>query len=210
MATSSTTRAARPTTVPPSPWRRTALAVGILFVVQMVVAMVGTTLIEAFLDGDPDRGAVTLGVGLMTVSGLAVVAIGLLMYPVLRAVRPELAAWYPAMRIVECLVSVACGAYLLAQSEVVPNHMLWVYLPTGVGGIVLTYVLLASRLVPRAVAVLGLVGYACLTIGVPLDLLGALDMSAGAGLGLLAPGGLFEVLVLPAWLITKGFRVPRS
>jgi hypothetical protein len=210
MTTVSTTRAALPTTAQPSRWRRTAPAVGILFIVQMVVAMVGTTLIEAFLDGDPDRGAPTLGVVLMAVSGLAVAAIGLLMYPVLREVRPRLAAWYPGMRITECLVSAACGTYLLATSEVVPNHMLWVYVPTGIGGIVMTDVLFTSRLVPRPVALLGLVGYACLSIGVPLDLLGVLDMSKGAGLGLLVPGGLFEVLVLPAWLVAQGFRTPRS
>ena len=57
--------------------------------------------------------------------------------------------------------------------------MLWVYVPTGVGGIILTYLLFVSRLVPRAIALLGLVGYVLLTIGVPLDLLGVLDMSAG-------------------------------
>ena len=84
--------------------------------------------------------------------------------------------------------------------------MLWIYVPTGLGGIVLTYLLFVSRLVPRAIALLGLVGYAALTIGVPLDLFGVLDMSAGPGLLLVVPGGLFELVFLPAWLITKGFR----
>ena len=79
--------------------------------------------------------------------------------------------WYPILRIAEFVVSAACGIYLLAQLEAVPNHMLWIYVPTGLGGIVLTYLLFVSRLVPRAIAVLGLVGYAALTIGVPLDLL---------------------------------------
>jgi hypothetical protein len=49
-----------------------------------------------------------------------------------------------------------------------------------------------------------------LTIGVPLDLLGLLDMNAGAGLLLVVPGGLFELVVLPIWLVTKGFSAPRS
>jgi hypothetical protein len=39
-----------------------------------------------------------------------------------------------------------------------------------------------------------------------LDLLGVLDMVTGAGLVLVAPGGLFEFVVLPIWLIAKGFR----
>lgn len=186
--------------------RGVAISVGMLFIAQMVTAMVGTSLIQAFTDGDTGRAQVTLGVLLMTVSGLAVVAIGLLMYPVLKDVNPDLAVWYPILRIAEFVVSAACGIYLLAQLEAVPNHMLWIYVPTGLGGIVLTYLLLVSRLVPRAIAVLGLVGYAALTIGVPLDLLGLLDMSAGPGLLLVIPGGLFELVFLPAWLIIKGFN----
>ena len=190
--------------------RTTATLVGVLFVVQMVTAMVGSSLIEAFVAGDTDQGSMTVGVLLMMGAGLAVVGIGLLMYPVLREVDPRLAVWYPVLRITECLVSAACGLYLLVASQVVPNHMLWVYVPTGVGGIILTYLLLVSRLVPRAIALLGLVGYGLLTVGVPLDLLGLLDMSAGAGLLLVVPGGLFELVVLPIWLITKGFNAPRT
>jgi hypothetical protein len=185
--------------------RGVARVVGILFVVQMVSAMFGTSLIQAFVDGNADRAPMTIGVALMAVSGLAVVAIGLLMYPVLKQVNPHLAGWYPSLRIVECLVSAACGVYLLAASEVVPNHLLWVYVPTGIGGVVLCSLLFVGRLVPRPIALLGLVGYASLTIGIPLDLLGLLDMSAGAGMLLLVPGGLFELVLLPIWLITKGF-----
>jgi hypothetical protein len=190
--------------------RATATVVGVLFVVQMVTAMFGTSMIEAFVEGDTDRASLTLGVLLMMGAGLAVVLIGLLMYPVLKEVNPRLAVWYPVLRITECLVSAACGVYLLLESQVVPNHLLWVYVPTGVGGILFTYLLFVSRLVPRAIALLGLVGYGLLTVGVPLDLLGLLDMSAGAGLLLVVPGGLFELVFFPVWLITKGFSAPRS
>ena len=188
--------------------RSTATAVGILFIVQMITAMFGTSLIPAYTDGEAGRAQMTLGVLLMMCSGLAVVGIGLLMYPVMKDVNPGLAVWYPILRIAEFVVSAACGVYLLAQLEVVPNHMLWIYVPTGLGGIVLTYLLFVSRLVPRAIALLGLVGYIALTIGVPLDLFGVLDMSAGPGLLLVVPGGLFELVFLPVWLTTKGFRTP--
>ncbi len=190
--------------------RATATLVGVLFVVQMVTAMFGTSMIEAFVEGDTDRASLTLGVLLMMGAGLAVVLIGLLMYPVLKEVNPRLAVWYPVLRITECLVSAACGVYLLVESQVVPNHLLWVYVPTGVGGVILTYLLVVSRLVPRPIALLGLVGYGLLTVGVPLDLLGLLDMSEGAGLLLVVPGGLFELVFFPVWLITKGFSAPRS
>src|SRR5436305_1352911 len=73
----------------PASRRRTATGVGILFVVQMVTAMFGTSRIQAFSVGDADRAQMALGVVLMMGSGLAVVAIGLLMYPVLRDVNPD-------------------------------------------------------------------------------------------------------------------------
>ena len=206
MTTMSTTTAPMPSTRGPLNRRAVARAVGTLFVVQMITAMFGTTLIQAFVDGNRDRAPMMVGVALMACSGFAVVAIGLLMYPVLKQVNPRLAVWYPTLRVVECLVSGACGVYLLATSEVVPNHLLWVYVPTGIGGIILCYLLLIGRLVPRPIAMLGLVGYAALTIGVPLDLLGVLDMSAGAGMLLVVPGGLFELIFLPTWLVAKGFR----
>jgi hypothetical protein len=185
--------------------RTTATTVGCLFVTQMVTAAAGTSLIQGFLDGDHGAGPMRVGVLLTLVSGVAVALIGLLMYPVLRPVNPGLAAWYPILRLCELGVVTLCGVYLLARLDVVPNHLLWVYVPTGLGGIVLTWLLFVSRLVPRPIAVLGLVGYACLTAGVPLDLLGLLRMDHGAGQVLLVPGGLFEVAVLPTWLIAKGF-----
>ena len=189
---------------------RTATTVGVLFFVQMVTAVFGTSLIQAFVDGDTNRAPLTVGVLLMMCSGIAVVGIGLLMYPVLKAVDARLAVWYPILRITEFTVSAACGVYLLAQLEVVPNHLLWVYIPTGIGGLILTYLLFVSRLVPRPIAVLGLLGYACLTLGVPLDLLGVLDMDGGPGQVLLVPDGLFEFVFLPIWLIAMGFRTPPS
>jgi hypothetical protein len=185
-----------------------AVTVGILFFVQMATAIVGTSLIQAFVDGDTERAPLTVGVLLMMCSGLAVVGIGLLMYPVLKTVNQRLAIWYPVLRITEFAVSAACGVYLLTQLQTVPNHLLWVYIPTGIGGLILSYLLFVSRLVPRPIAVLGLVGYGLFSLGVPLDLLGALNMNEGLGMLILVPGFLFEFVVLPIWLIAKGFSSP--
>jgi uncharacterized protein DUF4386 len=184
--------------------RKIAVAVGVLFFVQMLTAMFGTSMIQTFVDGGTDARP-TVGVLLMMASGLSVVGIGLLMYQVLKDVNQRLAFWYPVLRIVEFTVSAACGVYLLTQLQVVPNHLLWVYIPTGIGGLILTYLLLVSRLVPRPIAMLGLVGYATFLLAVPLDLLGVLNMNEGLGMVVLAPGGLFEFLFMPIWLIAKGF-----
>ena len=188
--------------------RMIAISVGILFFVQMATAIVGTTLIQAFVDGTIARTPLTLGVLLMLCSGLAVVGIGLLMYQVLKSVNQRVAIWYPVLRIIEFTVSAACGIYLLVQLQVVPNHLLWVYIPTGIGGLVLNYLLFVSRLVPRPIAVLGLAGYGLFSLAVPLDLLGVLNMNEGLGMLVLAPGFLYEFVVLPIWLIAKGFSTP--
>jgi hypothetical protein len=185
--------------------RKTAIAVGILFFVQMITYMLGARVIQAFENGET-TALPTTGVLLTMLSGLAIVAIGLLMYPVLKQVDRRLAVWYPVLRVVEFAVSATCGVYLLTQLQVVPNANLWVYIPTGIGGLIFTYLLFVSRLVPRPIAVLGIMGYTSLLLGTLLDLLGILDMAAGAGMVLLIPGGLFEFVVLPIWLIAKGFR----
>ena len=190
--------------------RMIAVTVGILFFVQMATAIVGTTLIQAFVDGATERAPLTIGVLLMMCSGLAVVGIGLLMYQVLKSVNQRVAIWYPILRITEFTISAACGIYLLIQLQVVPNHLLWVYIPTGIGGLILSYLLFVSRLVPRPIAVLGFVGYGLFSLAVPLDLLGVLNMNEGLGMLVLAPGFLFEFLVLPIWLIVKGFATPTA
>lgn len=190
--------------------RKIAIAVGVLFIFQMISAIIGNALTQEFINGSPDKTALTVGVALTISSGLAVVGIGLLMYHVLKGFDQKLALWYPVMRVAEFAVVATCGIYLLTQLQAVPNTMLWIYIPTGVGGLVFTYLLFVSRIVPQPIALLGLVGYTLLLLGVPLELLGVLDMDMGPGMIMLAPGGLFEVLVLPVWLFAKGFKPPQA
>jgi hypothetical protein len=190
--------------------RKIAVAMGVLFIVQMITAMIGNGLTQAFIGGDDNKVTLTIGVALMVCSGLAVVAIGFLAYRVLKPFGKNLAAWYPAMRLVECTISAGCALYLLATLQAVPNHMLWVYIPTAIGGLVFTYLLFVSRAVPQAIAVLGIVGYAALGLGTLLHFMGVVDLNAGLGMILLAPGGIFEVLVLPIWLFAKGFKLPQT
>lgn len=69
----------------------------------------------------------------------------------------------------------------------------------GVGCIFLCALLYRTRLVPRFLAISGLIGYPILVIGTIAEIFGV-----HIGLLLTIPGMFFE-LVLPFWLFTKGF-----
>ena len=188
--------------------RKTAVAVGFLFFFQMLTFLIGSAMIKRYLDGDAEKSSLVIGVLFEMVAGVAIVAIGVLMYRVLKTVNSRLAIGYPLMRSAEFAVSAVLSVYLLVQLQEFANQLLWVYIPTGIGGLILTYLLYTSRLVPRFIAGLGLVGYALLLVGVVLGFAGTVDPNSGSGLALLAPGGVFEFIVLPIWLIAKGFRTP--
>jgi hypothetical protein len=46
-----------------------------------------------------------------------------------------------------------------------------------------------------------------LLVGTVLDMFNVVDVTQGAGLLAVVPGGLFE-LILPIWLLAKGFTTP--
>jgi ABC-type Na+ efflux pump permease subunit len=69
--------------------------------------------------------------------------------------------------------------------------------------------LYVSGLIPRFLAVLGLVGYISLWIGIPVSLIGDVQLDAGWGLIFVALGAVFE-LVVPLVLIFKGFSFPEG
>jgi hypothetical protein len=76
----------------------------------------------------------------------------------------------------------------------------------GVGSLMLFYLFLKSKLIPRFISIWGLVGYAFLLASALLDIFGVIDTVKGAGAVLYIPGGLFELVVFPIWLIVKGFN----
>ena len=188
--------------------RKLALTISILFIVQLLTAAIGNSFVQSFIDGSPDTTALTTGVMLMLFSGLVIAAIGVLLYRVLKLANRRLAVWVPVIRSIECAVAFVFGLYLLTTLQAVPNHLLWVFILAGAAGVIFSYVLFASRLVPRPIAILGLVGYSVLLLGVPFDLAGVINMNEGNGQALFIPGGLFELIVLPAWLIARGFDLP--
>ncbi|MGZ8705233.1 MAG: DUF4386 family protein [Aeromicrobium sp.] len=74
----------------------------------------------------------------------------------------------------------------------------------GLGGLIFCRALFLTRLVPRFMAVWGMVGYAVFAAGATLEVLGY-----GVGLALSVPGGLFEI-GLGVLLIVTGFPAAQS
>jgi hypothetical protein len=70
----------------------------------------------------------------------------------------------------------------------------------GIAGSLLCYVFYKAKLVPRLVAVWGLIGYAIIFGGSALEVLGFNLLTIHA-----IPGGLWE-LFIGVWLIVKGFN----
>ena len=78
----------------------------------------------------------------------------------------------------------------------------------GIAGLLLCYTFYRAKLVPRLLAVWGLIGYATILCGSLLEILGFNLLSIHA-----IPGGLWE-LFIGVWLIVRGFNpsafVPES
>jgi hypothetical protein len=219
--------------------RVTAALVGVLFLVATATFMLAEQLITGvlgrpdFLGAGSDADALTAGALFAFVDGLAVVGIAVVLYPLLRHQSEALALGYVGLRVAELgvillylsapLLVIAIGGGLragtidaTASQSLAPLlralhdvSIVLVYLFTGVAGGILSVALYRSRLVPRALAALGLIGYPVLLAGSVLDMFGVVDVTQGAGMLAVLPGGLFE-LILPIWLIARGFRSPLS
>ena len=152
---------------------------------------------------------------------------GVLMFPILKQRSERLAIGYLAARIVDAvfiavmvlllLLQIPLGseylkaagggaAYLQALSAVSVQASQYAYQigmsTLGVAGLLLCYTLYKAKLVPRWLAIWGILGYAIIFCGMVSAIL-------GSGLGDLSslPGGLWEIFI-GVWLIAKGFNAP--
>lgn len=179
--------------------RRIAVLVGALFLTSTATFAVGSSLIAS------EAGSrLTAGVLLEVYTGLAVVGIGVAMLPLLSRYSARGASAYLGFRILECAAIVSLGAYMVATARELADYELVIYSLAGLGGIVFSYLLSISELIPRALSLLGMFGYAVLLAGVASALAGLASLDSGWGTAFFVPGGLFE-LILPLLLFVKGF-----
>ena len=165
-----------------------------------------------------------IGAMLWLIAVVGDAAHGVLMFPVLKPHNERIAVGYLAARIVDAIfiavmvlfvliqiplgseyvkAAAADASYLQALSTVTAQAQQYAYnfgmIALGVSGVLLCYTLYRAALVPRVLAVWGLVGYAIILCGMVSEVM-------GSGLGLVSsiPGGLWEVFI-GVWLIAKGF-----
>lgn len=219
--------------------RRTAALVGLLFLTAtgaFIFANAFTTGVLSRPDFLTDASAhtTTLATGALLLAGqFGVVGIAVLLFPLLKRHGESLALAHVGFRVgelaaslfylavpllvmelgsrlsdgtVDTAVAPGLGALLQAQHSVA---ILLIYLVTTAAGMCMATLLYRSRLVPRWIATLGVIGYPVLLAGCALDLFGLVDVTQGVGLVALVPGGVFE-LILPIWLLAKGFTFPHD
>jgi hypothetical protein len=177
--------------------RKTAVIVGVLFLTQTVAFIIADQLITGVLDRpnylagvSADANTLTVGGLLAVVSGVAVVAISVLLFPLLKPTSEPLALGYVCERVIELvlqllfflvvpLLMIAIGNGLRDGTIAASTSQLLgptlkalhdqvivvLYLVTSVGGVILSVLLYRSLLVPRWLAVLGLIGYLVLFVG---------------------------------------------
>ena len=170
-------------------------------------------------------GQLTAGAVLLLLNSVAVAAIGVLVLPVLRRDHRRTAHTYLVTRTVEAVLLALAPVGMLtlvlldhggAETSNATDSGLaglartaaensqsayWVAMAAlGVGSIFFCAALLRSALLPRPLAIWGVVGYAVFALGSVLELAGY-----GVGLALSVPGGLFEVAA-GSFLVVKGFR----
>jgi hypothetical protein len=206
---------------PTTSFRTAARLIGAAFLVSTATYMLGSGLIASALAATEGGQFVTnnsrlvSGVLLQLVNSAAVVAIGVLFYPLLRKWSEPVALGYLSARVIESVLlalgglatltvlgtgqgSAAGSAPLLVGVSKLTYQMAMIAL--GLGSLPFCALLYRTRLIPRWLSALGLVGYASLLVGSVLELYG-LDLRLLHNL----PGGLFE-LILPLWLLVRGLN----
>jgi Domain of unknown function (DUF4386) len=201
--TTSVTAMAAPTPTATSV-SKTAVLVGLFFLTATFTFAIGNAFIRSYFSSATAHNALSIGVLLLGCCGLADAANGAAMRRILAQYTPIRSRAYFFLRATECLTLVAVGVYFLTSHAQWSAYVLAVYAASGAAGLILSSALLTSRIVPRNLSMLGLIGYSIFLVGTILAMFHLIDVTHGAGMLALVPGGLFE-LILPIWLFTKGF-----
>ncbi len=187
----------------------------------------------------PNKGAVELDALLWSFNNIGIVFIAVFAFPLLRKLDEALAVGYLASRIIEgtiMMVGIVAtllliplsqeflkagapqGSWFLSIGDVLKHAkflgLTELSLPMlGLGGSLFTWMLFRFRLVPRFISLVGLIGYALVFFGSIagwFDLVNVSPGASGAAAVLALPVAVFEIILLPFWLLFRGFKTPEA
>ena len=174
--------------------------------------MFGSSMREG-MSWDFDARKTALGWMLELLNSLAVILIGVLMYPLIKKRSDTVALGYTTFRLFEgVLLAIGTIAALsiaragggsdgfftaLRAIDTLSFDIAMLFL--GFWSLILCVNLFAWRIIPRIISWIGIIGYIGLMTWSILSLHGI-----SANMILFAPGAIFEI-VFPLWLIFKGF-----
>jgi Domain of unknown function (DUF4386) len=185
----------------------------------------------------PNKGAVELGSLMWSINNIGIVFIAVFAFGLLRKLDEALAVGYLACRIIEgtiMMVGIAATLLLIPLSQEflkagAPQSswfltigdvlrqakflgLTGLSLPMlGLGGLLFTWMLFRFRLVPRGISVVGLIGYAVVLLGSIASWFGLIDVAPGGNGTIFAlPVATFEIILLPFWLLFRGFKMPEA
>jgi hypothetical protein len=186
---------------------------------------------EGYVMGRGSNTAVLWGSWLEVITAIACVGTAVALYPVTRRVSRTAAIGFVTSRVVEAALILVGVVSLLAVSTMradlagatgaradalrVTGHALvevrqWTFLVgpgliAGINGLFLGYVMYRSRLVPRIIPTIGLIGAPLILASATGTIFGLWDQVSSPGAALTLPIAVWE-FSLGIWLTVKGFK----
>ena len=212
--------------------RKTAVIVGILFIIATVAYSIGVFTLEPFQNipnyfakYSENKSLITIGASLVLIDAIAVAAIGIAMYSILKKQNSPLALGYASARIIESVlftisvipiltlvalsqnldIGVNDTSYYQALGTLLIESGYFAYLiglgvAFAISALILNYLLYQSKLVPRWISTLGILGGVLVFINYLLESFGVNPIEL-----LFLPIAVQE-MILALWLIIKGFN----
>lgn len=138
------------------------------------------------------------------ISGLSVIGVAVLMYPLFKSFNKTVSQIYLGLRSIEGILMVIAGFVFLVSAStrgmIYDNIQIW---PFILGAFVFYYLLYLGKLIPRFISVWGILGTAVLAISTGSKLVGLNLPVLDYFLILIITNEIF----LAGWLIAKGFSL---
>ena len=174
--------------------RKISIIVGILILIAYSI----------FGTNNPD--AKISGMLFEVISGLAVIGIAILMFPLLQPFGKKISLWYLALKAVEGSLMIIAGVLFFIHTSSLLELRDQIYLFHGyifsIPALLFYYLLYLSKLIPGWLSVWGIVASILLVIVNVLEL-----MIFIPGLKILYIPIVLNEVVLALWLILKGFNM---